>query len=121
MLPNFLILNPSRMPEKERLNFNMGTILGHNTDSGGYTYFYLRDYESRGISISMHYLHDTNSPLKEGFSGKCPLLFNTPSWSPHYFIDKEIFLHIRMGSNWSKNPLYAKMMAEVFFLFDRLL
>lgn len=121
MLANFLILNPSCMPEKERLNFNLGTILGNNTDSGGFTYFYLRDYRSLGKSIPIHYLYNTSSPLKEKFGNQCPLLFNSVSWSSHYFIDKETFLHIRMGSNWSKNSDYSKMIGEVNFLLDHLL
>jgi hypothetical protein len=121
MLPNFLILNPSRMPEKERLDFNMGTILGTNTDSGGYTYFYLRDYENLGREISIHYLFETPSLLKAKFADRCPLLFTSDSWRSHYFIEKEAFLHIRMGSNWSNNPLYPNMINEVTFLFDQLL
>lgn len=121
MLANFLIFNPSRMPEKNRLNFNMGTIHGNNTDSAGYTYFYLRDYADLGRSVPIYYLYETPSPLREKFINYCPLLFTSESWGSHYFIDQEVFLHIRMGSNWSKNSNYSKMINEVTFLFDQLL
>lgn len=121
MLANFLILNPLRMPEKERLDFNMGTILGNNTDSGGYTYFYLRDYKDLGRTIPIKNLHETNSLLKEQFIDRCPQLFTSEKWRSHYFIDKEVFLHIRMGSNWSGDRDYNKVMDEVIFLFDQLL
>lgn len=121
MLANFLIFNPSIMPEKSHLNFNMGTILGNNTDSGGYTYFYLLNHKNIGKIVSSCYLHDTPSLIKDQFISNCPTLFTSKSWRAHYFIDKELFLHIRMGSNWSNNPDYPKMMAEVNFLFDKLL
>ncbi len=121
MLPNFLILNPSRMPEKERLNFNLGTILGHRTDSGGYTYFYLQDYQHLGTEFPAYYLFNTPSKLKDRFSAKCPLLFNSEQWASHSFIGKELFLHIRMGSNWSKDPKFADMMEEIDTLFKELL
>lgn len=120
MLANFLIFNPSLMPEKERLNFNMGTILGNNTDAAGYTHFYLRDYKHLGRMVGIYYLCDTDSSLKEKFIEHCPLLFTSRAWSSHYFIDKELFFHIRMGSNWSKDSNYPKMVKEVTFLLDHL-
>lgn len=121
MLPNFLIVNPSRMAEKESLNFNMGIIKGNRTDSGGFTHFYLQKYREFGKSISVQYLHNTPSPLKQKFVNFCPTLFTSESWSTHYFIDKETFLHIRMGSNWSRDSRYSHMMNDVKFLFYQLL
>ncbi len=121
MLPNFLIFNPKIMPEKESLDFNMGTILGTNTDSGGYTHFYLRDYASLGSEIPRYYLWNTSSDLKNRFVNQCPLLFSSMEWESHYFIEKETFLHIRMGSNWSKHPNYPRMIQEIRTLFETLL
>lgn len=121
MLPNFLMLNTSKMPDKESLNFNMGAIKGANTDSGGFTHFYLQKYGELGKSILVHYLYNTPSLLKEKFVNFCPTLFTSKNWSAHYFIDKEIFLHIRMGSNWSNDSNYSNMIKEVSFLFDQLL
>lgn len=121
MLPNFLIFNPPYMPEKERLNFNLGAIMGVNTDSGGYTHFYLQDHKDKGKIIPIHYLYNTPSPLKERFRADYPRLFNSENWSSHYFIGPEAFLHIRMGSNWSNNSQYSKMIKEVRHFFDHLL
>jgi hypothetical protein len=121
MLPNFAIFNPSIMPEKERLDFNMGTILEINTDSGGYTYFYLRDYAFLGKEMSKYYLFDTFSNLKNRWGHKYPLMFNSREWSSHCFLKKDAFLHIRMGSNWSNHPKYPQMKREIISLFERLL
>jgi hypothetical protein len=121
MLPNFLILNPSRMPEKESLDFKLGVIEGNRTDSGGFTHFYLKKYRNLGKIISIHYLYNTASSLKEKFVDECPLLFTAVDWSTHYFIDKETFLHLRMGSNWSKHSAYQSIVSEMTFLFDQLL
>lgn len=121
MLPNFLILNPSQMPEKELLNFNLGTILGNNTDSGGFTYFYLWDHRSLGKPFPKYYCFATSSDIKERYFSLSPLLFTSVEWSSHYFIDKDLFLHIRMGSNWSKHPNYRQIRQEVETLFDALL
>ncbi len=124
MLPNFLIFNSAILPEREQLSFNMGQILGNDTDSGGYSYFYLRNHMSIGKPISMYYLWEISpavSTLKALFNEKCPLLFNSQEWSSHFFIQNDSFLHIRMGSNWSNHPNYKKMMQEVTSCFDELL
>jgi hypothetical protein len=121
MLPNFVLFNPARMPEKERLDFNMGTILETNTDSGGYTYFYLLHYHSLGKELPKYYLYEIPSPLRERFGSDYPLLFNSEEWRSHCFVEKDTFLHIRMGSNWSKHPKYTQMTEELTSLFDRLL
>ena len=117
MLPNFLILNPSKMLEKEGLDFNLGIVEGNRTDSGGFTHFYLQKYRALGKIMSIHYLHDSSSPLKEKFIGECSMLFTMKEWGSHYFIGKEIFLHLRMGSNWSKHSYYNHMINEMTFLF----
>lgn len=121
MLPNFIILNPSRMPKKESLNFNMGTISGYNTDSGGYTHFYLQNYKNLGQPISEYPLYYMDSPLKQNFLDACTLLFTSRSWGSNYFVDKDIFLHLRMGSNWSNDSDYQQIKNEAFDLFDKLL
>lgn len=121
MLPNFIILNPSIMPEKERLDFNMGTILDIPTDSGGYTYYYLLDYAHLGSQIPRYCLHNTPSKIKDHFSAACPLMFHSIEWSSHYFLKPETFLHIRMGSNWSNHPKYSQMTQEIHTLFESLL
>jgi len=126
MLPNFLILNPSKMPEKENLNFNFGTIEANRTDSGGFTHFYLKKYRDLGKIIFRHCFYDDVSPLKKKFLNECPVLFTMKEWKTHYFIDndfvdKETFLHLRMGSNWSQNSAYSSVINEMTFLFDQLL
>ena len=121
MLPNFVIFNPSIMPEKERLDFNMGTVRGVHTDSGGYTYFYLLDYASLGKEMSRSYLWATSSNLKDRFGAQCPLVFSSEEWLVHYFLEKDTFLHMRMGSNWSKHPKYFQMKQELSSLFETLL
>ncbi len=121
MLPNFVIFNPKIMPKKETLNFNMGVILGSQTDSGGYTYFYLREQLRLGKQIPFYYLWMSASPLKDRYQAQCPLLFGSSEWGSHYFMEEETFLHIRMGSNWSGNPKYNQMRKEIEYLFEELL
>lgn len=121
MLPNFIILNPSMMPEKERLDFNLGTILEIHTDSGGFTYFYLLDYGFLGSEMPRYYLCKTSSDLKERFGDQCPMLFNSTEWLSHCFLEKDAFLHIRMGSNWSQHPQYPQMREEIALFFEKLL
>lgn len=121
MLPNFVIFNPSLMPEKERLDFNLGTIQGTRTDSGGYTHFYLLDYAFLGSEIPKYYLFQTSSDLKDRFGVEYPLLFNSEEWAAHYFLRKDAFLHMRMGSNWSQHPNYPEMKRELTSFFERLL
>jgi len=120
-LPNFIIFNPSIMPEKKRIDFNMGPIQKILTDSGGYTYYYLKDFSSLGLEMPKYYLHSTNSDFKDRFGYQYPLLFNSSEWSTHYFLEKDTFLHMRMGSNWSKHPKYQQMKQEIASFFDQLL
>lgn len=121
MLPNFVIFNPPSMPEKERLDFNFGTILGNNTDSGGFSHFYLKDYRGLGKQMPKYYLFATDSELKNKYISLCPYLFTSEDWSSHCFIEKDLFLHIRMGSNWSKHAQYGHMRKEIETLFEILL
>lgn len=121
MLPNFILFNPPLMPDKEKLDFNMGTILGTHTDSGGHTFFYLRDHHSLGKEIPCYHLWNHSTPLKTAFISKCPLLFSSSEWGSHYFLKEETFLHIRMGSNWSLHPKYTQMKKEMEFLFEEIL
>ena len=121
MLPNFLILNPSKMPEKESLDFNLGVIKGNRTDSGGFTHFYLQKYRNLGKVISTHYFYDNNSSLNKKFITTCPLLFTATEWGSYYFVDKETFLHLRMGSNWSRHNSYYNIVNEMAFFFNQLL
>ncbi len=121
MLPNFLIFNPVIMLEKESLNFNFGTISGNDTDSGGFTHFYLVNHGSSGKTVPKYYLFDTPSELKDRYQSGSPLLFTSQEWSSHSFIDKDLFLHIRMGSNWSKHKNYLQIRRDIETLFNSLL
>lgn len=121
MLPNFILFNPLILPEKEKIDFNLGTILGTNTDSGGYTYFYLLDHAPLGKEIPRYYLWETSSDLKNRFGDQYPLLFNSTEWLSHFFLEKDTFLHMRMGSNWSLHPKYSEMRQELDSFFHQLL
>lgn len=121
MLPNFVIFRPPSMPDKGRLDFNLGTVLGNNTDSGGFSHFYLREFRHLGKKIPKYYLFDNDSPLKKKYLSLCPYLFTSEDWSSHCFIEKDLFLHIRMGSNWSKHAQYGHMRQEIETLFEALL
>ena len=121
MLPNFIFFNPPIMPAKERLNFNMGSILEIFTDAGGYTYFYLQDYGFLGKEMTQYYLFNTSSNLKIRFGDQYPLLFNSKEWLSHYFIEPDTFLHLRMGSNWSHHSKYTQMREELDAFFQELL
>ncbi len=121
MLPNFAIFNPAQMTNKDQLNFNLGMIGQHRTDSGGYTYYYLRDHVADGKEMAIYHLHSTSSKFKTLFESVCPLLFHSKSWGSYYLIEKDLFLHIRMGSNWSNDTRYPQMKAEVATFLDSIL
>lgn len=124
MLPNFLIINPKVLKDKESFNFNMGIIDGYATDSAGFTHFYLQKHFLEGRVIPVLFLWGTteyNSYLKKMYDQKYSMLFNLREWSSHFFIEEDSFLHIRMGSNWANHPHYKRMMFEVNCLFNDLL
>lgn len=121
MLPNFIFFNPPFMSEKESLSFNMGTIAGVNTDTGGYTYYYLQDHKSEGKELPIYYLYEESTAFKDRHIEHCPLLFTSQEWSSHSFIENDLFLHLRMGSNWSSHPHYKQIKTEIETLFEALL
>ena len=130
MLPNFLILKPSAMPENYTMDFNLGPIEGINTDSGGKTYYYLKKYGEYGLkryelnlfTLKSHvYSENFDYPITflDQFVFKYPLLFDEP-WRCHTLMDQKLF-HLRMGSNWSCHPEYENMLATTFAFLTEIL
>lgn len=50
LCPALCFLNMSKLPDKRSLNFNCGIANGASVDSGGWTYFYLRQYPELSIA-----------------------------------------------------------------------
>jgi hypothetical protein len=71
--------------------------------------------------MSKYFLHKTPSDLKSRFSSQYPLIFNSTEWLSHCFLEKDTFLHIRMGSNWSHHLKYPQMREEIDAFFQTLL
>lgn len=52
--PGLTFLAMNRLPNKETLDFKCGNINGNIVDTGGYTYYYLRDNNLRVESLGLH-------------------------------------------------------------------
>jgi glycosyltransferase involved in cell wall biosynthesis len=115
-----VFLNMATMPNKTTINFNCGLIDNTRVDSGGFTYYYLRDNPTAKIRYleNMFYIKDffcdlcTSNNLNEcdhhcekmkslNFSNA---LINLTCQSPHSIMEvylQNTFLHYRAGSNWN--------------------
>lgn len=122
--PGFSIFNMNKLPNKKTLNFNFGLIDGKRVDSGGYTYFYLKDNPSVKIKIvdelwsyqlfcqdrfvPAHVLNiDTpyDQQIKQllllGFNDKEIKFLQKKPDTIEFLLDKH-FLHYRCGTNYDK-------------------
>jgi hypothetical protein len=122
LCPNLCFLHMNRLPDKRSLNFNCGVANGASVDSGGWTYFYLKQHpELRVISVEglwsyllfcPHYIDSrpidyTASEdarrevyIKYGFNEKEIQFFLKRPDTFEIYMDK-CFLHYRAGTNYS--------------------
>lgn len=124
MLPNLLIFNMEKLPEKKTLNFNVGKIHGVNVDTGGFTHFYLEQHPD----ISWLKTDCVTIPLDvdksrldrkviDYFKSKPKMFSLLTEMKYDYEVYYEYtFLHFRAGSNWYKmNPEKFKEKSKIFY------
>jgi hypothetical protein len=67
--PGLTFLSMNRLPNKEKLNFRVGVINGHIVDSGGQTYYYLKEQNVDVRSLGIHTDHPVVWPYKNASVG----------------------------------------------------
>jgi hypothetical protein len=106
--PNLYFINPNTLPNKDTLNWDGGLIERVSTDTGGKSYYYLRDNKNLKVGVIPHLSSeswnkkDLNFELDENvikFLDK-----DIRNKGDKYFCEiyDEIFLHYRAGSNWEE-------------------
>lgn len=96
----FLFFRGASLPDKNNLDFRLGTVEGVRTDTGGNTYYWLKrnpDLKIKWIAHTKHLDISKSEMLPEDIRGdyKTEYCFQ--------FIENAI-LHYRAGSNWEKRP-----------------
>ena len=121
MWPGLVMLNNKNLPNPHEICFDCGKVNGINTDTGGWSHFYLQKYpdikkrniEWTGPGNSINYLIENKIPnndlleyLKEKvkINNKHNYRKDDPD-NPHSEIGATVFLHFRIGSNWEGNSL----------------
>lgn len=95
-----IIMKGSKLPDKNHLDFRLGTVEGVRTDTGGNTYYWLQRNPDLKIKYMIHTGH-----LDVSKSEMLPANLRE-NYKPEYcfqFIENAI-LHYRAGSNWEKRP-----------------
>lgn len=93
-----VIMRSAKLPDKNHLDFRLGTVEGVRTDTGGKTYYWLQRNPNLKIKYMMHTGH-----LDVSKSAMLPEKVRE-NYKPEYkfqFIEHAI-LHYRAGSNWDK-------------------
>lgn len=95
-----VIMKSSKLPDKNNLDFRLGTVEGVRTDTGGKTYYWLKNNPDLKIKWIEHTGH-----LDVSKSEILPANIRA-DYKPEYcfqFIEHAV-LHYRAGSNWEKRP-----------------
>lgn len=97
----FIIMRGGELPDKNHLDFRLGTVEGERTDTGGNTYYWMKRNPDLKIKYMVHtgHIKDVNHAqmLPENLRAE---------YNPDYcfqFIEHCV-LHYRAGSNWEKRP-----------------
>ena len=124
--PGLMIFAMNKLPNKRTMNFNCGMANGAIVDSGGHTYYYLKNnptiklqiiYELFGYQlfcpdrfVPEHLIDRTTPPeqqtrkLKEmGFNEKEIKFLQKKPHTIHFLFNQH-FLHYRAGSNYDNQP-----------------
>lgn len=96
----FLFMKGAMLPDKNHLDFRLGTVEGERTDTGGNTYYWLK----RNPDLKIRYMIHTGH-LDVSKSEMLPENLRADYKSEYcfQFIENSI-LHYRAGSNWEKRP-----------------
>lgn len=115
-LPNLIFFNMETLQDKYSINFNLGIIDDVCVDTGGYTYFYIKEHPSlKWLRTNCVYTLHENSPkdILDYFQShpKMYQLMTEKKYDFEFYADYT-FIHFRAGSNWShidKNSYLNKL------------
>lgn len=126
-----MFFNMETLPNKNTLNFNCGSILGNHTDTGGYTYYYLRDNPEAKLRFMVDQLDFTDGEfILNSYDGekrefldedqafkkiKSPEVIAFLSERPddvQFFLDFAILHYRRAGNYHGKSHKYHKEKTE---------
>ena len=136
LCPALCILSMNKLPHKQTLNFNCGTINGSPADSGGWTYYYLIKHPEVTVKqVDVLYSHQLlledkhiNQPANNSVPDNSKIAFYTNlGFNDHeinfllkkpdtfeFYLD-HYFLHYRDGSNDThQSPHYHTHKFQVF-------
>jgi hypothetical protein len=109
-LPNLMFFNMNTLPDKKTLSFNLGKIDGEMVDTGGHTYYYLKNHpylKWEGTTLQPRALNEKQTHLEASILKHIqsyPKLHYLVTKLPHdmeFYIDYA-FLHFKAGSNWNQ-------------------
>lgn len=126
-----VFMNFAKMPNPKTINFNCGKIEGLSVDSGGFTYYYLKDNPTARV----HYfdyscwpfatceecsnktdvicLHNHDQLVQMGFDENQIDFIHTGYAKNSEMFEKKTFFHYRAGTNWNnQTPEYHKKKTE---------
>lgn len=95
-----IIMRSANLPDKNKIDFRLGTIEGVRTDTGGRTYWWLQ----RNPDLNIKYIHHTGH-IDISTSKMLPESMRA-EYKPEYCFQmiEHVILHYRAGSNWEKRP-----------------
>lgn len=115
-----VFLNMATMPNKNTIDFGLGRIENSQTDSGGYTHFYLKNNPSARVKWFDNVVYLADLTCERCKKNKTPICFHTSSLmqdlnfsTPLIHLSqlsrnsiseiylKNTFYHYRAGSNWN--------------------
>ncbi len=115
-----VFLNMATMPNKNTINFGLGRIENSQTDSGGYSYFYLKNNPSVRVKWFDNVVYLTDLTCESCKKNKTPICYHTSSLMKDLNFStplahlaqlsrnsiseiylKNTFYHYRAGSNWN--------------------
>lgn len=118
--PGLVFMNMNTMPNKKTINFNCGRAEDVGLDTGGHTYYYLKNNPELRIKYLGNYYSGSNeldpAILKEQYKIDdygIKLLLQQPH-DVEFLIDGHFF-HYRCGSNWNNwGPQYIAHKTRLF-------
>lgn len=96
-----IIMRGAKLPDKNSLDFRLGTVEGERTDTGGKTYYWLKKNPSLKLKYILHSNHFDIAKtdflpenIKEAYESEYD-----------FQIIENSILHYRAGSNWNKKSV----------------
>lgn len=108
LLPNLIFFNMQTLANKHTLDFDLGFIDGVNTDTAGFTHFYLESHPKLKWLRTNIFNRDSKreelvmeASLRSAYQSKLWDFESVNKFDYEFYIDFS-FLHFKAGSNWNK-------------------